>query len=392
MTSLMPTVRFRELDIVMGQGATLFSRDGKSYIDFFTDVGTASLGYDSPESRECLESILRHGMVHSPILFQSDVRESAAARLCHMTGMDSVFFCNSGAEAVEAAVKLVRKHWHNPNNTHRSPVIFTAQGGFHGRTLTGLAAGDGPPYHTDGYGPFPEGLNYRFDPNNWEQHIDAYVDVPSIAAVMFAPVFGNNDVREYNLTSLKALRRWCTIKNIPLIFDEVQSGSGRTGHPTYAQRIGVQPDVLLLGKGVAMGAPCGALLVNTGAVETFTPGSHFSTFGGNPMCSTFLDSMWHWLSKAGREAEIEATGDKITTALREMKGVQSVRQVGMLIAADVNVSTTVLAARCEADGLLLGAFRQGPGPLKITPPLNISERELNDGLRILKTNLEAMCS
>lgn len=391
MTQLMDTVRFRDLGITSGRGACLLNdKDNRFYIDFFCDVGTASLGYGSDEMHNALANVAANGIVHSPILFKHDVRELAAKRLCDATDMDKVFFCNSGAEAVEAAIKIARKEYAaNYNNKlvvdGVQPVIYTQVGSFHGRTLAGIAAGNGPAYHREGFGPLPSGF----------AHFQHWSEVPhSAAAIMISPVFGNNDVRPAFGTSwpggideLRQLRKYCDDHRITLIFDEVQSGGGRTGDITYAKRIGVQPDILTLGKGIAMGAPVGATLARGKFAHTIKPGMHFSTFGGNPLCCHFLLTMLEWLDNRENLLNVDKLGQRIATVLVEHPQVTSVRAIGALVAADVNVDTLKLAQGCEDVGLLLGAFRQGPGPLKITPPLNITQSELTWGLKTLLDQL-----
>lgn len=397
MTHLMDTVRFRKLGIEYGQGACLVSADDKTYIDFFADVGTASLGYRSDEMLKAIARVADSGIVHSPILFENNRREHAAEQLCKLTKMDKVFFCNSGAEAVEAAIKIARKRWwqkYHPTHINEpfftGPEIWCQRGSFHGRTLAGVAAGDGPPYHRAGFGPLPHGF----------RHFDNWRDIPEVdevAAVMVSPVFGNNDVRPFQgdtwvagAANLGLLRVWCNQRDIPLIFDEVQSGAGRCGGVTYADVLGSDPaDIITLGKGIAMGAPVGAVLARGEYATVLTPGSHFSTFGGNPLCCEFLIGMLRWLQADGNLGRADAVGKTITDALDGHPHVKAIRRQGALVAVDIDADVLALAQRCEDHGLLLGAFRHGPGPLKITPPLNIDSMALRQGLRVLCEQLAA---
>lgn len=388
MSHLMDSVKFVDLGIETGHGSMLMG-NGIPYIDFFTDVGTASLGYAAPEHERALKRVLRSGLVHHPILFRNADRDLAAERLCAMTGMDKVFFSNSGAESVECAIKIARKHWwDNKGKTNGGhPIIFCQRGSFHGRTLAGVAAGDGPWYHRSGFEPLPQGFG----------HFERWRDVPEdAAAIMISPIFGNNDVKPFsgsswdeNVKELRLLRNYCDQEGIILIFDEVQSGGGRCGAVTYSEKIGVRPDILTLGKGIAAGAPVGATLARGDFANQITPGVHFSTFGGNPLCIAFLDEMLDWLSKRENIARIEATGSLMERMLVGATHVLNIRRQGMLIGVDLDIDTLNLAHECKDGGLLLGAFRQGPGVLKLTPPLNITDIELNAGMKVLLGKLYA---
>lgn len=363
----MSTLAFRDVSFVDGRGATLLDSEGRQFIDFFADVGTASLGYKAPEH---LWAARTGALVHLPNLYGNPLRDEAAARLCAATAMDHVFFCNSGTEAVEAAIKLARKRVSQNGNLHRYEV-WSVVNGFHGRTMGALAAGDGPPYHYAGFGQLPPDFHH-------------FIDIEEIpkdaAAVILAPVFGNNDVFEYSPEWLGRLRKFTSMNGIALIFDEVQTGSGRCGHYTYAQSIGIEPDIVTLAKGLGAGAPVGACLATGYYAEAFTPGSHFSTFGGSPLCSAYVLAMLGWLDS--NMAEIWQKGARIKDRLRQA-GAAGIRGTGMLIGFDYPHDTLDFASRCFERGLLVGAFRSGAGPVKITPPLNISDAELENGLDVL---------
>jgi acetylornithine/succinyldiaminopimelate/putrescine aminotransferase len=212
--------------------------------------------------------------------------------------------------------------------------------------------------------------------------------------VLVHPIRGNSDARPFQgrtwhdaMMELRDLRNFCTHHDITLIFDEVQTGSGRTGAYTYGQAIGVRPDILTLGKGIAMGVPMGAMLARGEYANVFTPGTHFSTFGGNPLCCQFLEQMLGWLQTPGNLDQVNDLGRLIVNEIRKMKHVSNARAQGMLIAADLDIDNKVLATRCQDKGLLIGCFRP---VLKLTPPLNISMAELSKGLSILASCLEAM--
>lgn len=384
---LMDTLKFVEgHEFKSGNGCWLTDTDGRSFLDFYADVGTASLGYSHDRHYLAMKHIMDEAIpVHSPIVFSHVTRNEAARHITLLTGMDKVFFCNSGAEAVEAAIKCARLTQFKRGRPERIDV-YSVRGGFHGRTLATLACGDGPPYHHTGFGPLPSGF----------KHFDGGGDFASqirkdAAAVCLAPVFGNNDVQVYKDKWLYDLAEYCRENEIVLIFDEVQSGSGRTGTaPTYAQRLNLKPDIITLGKGVAGGAACGAMLARHGAASAFTPGSHFSTFGGQPLISAFVSTMCKYLSEPGQLMEIECKGKLMQYLLREIPGFTNVRGVGMLVAFDVDCDKLDFAKAALDKGLLLGLFRSGPGPVKITPPLIISEQEIRFGIGRLRLAYESL--
>jgi acetylornithine/N-succinyldiaminopimelate aminotransferase len=373
MNHLMDTVDRKPVTFCGGVGSWLVS-DGnqKPYLDFFTDVGTASLGYGGPEISTAFQRAINKS-IHAPNIFGFVERDIAAKKLCDATDMDRVFFCNSGTEAVEAAIKIARKYQFD-RGTNRQ-IIYSYRGGFHGRTYGALAAGDGPRYHYDGFGPLPEGF----------KHFD-YVDniEPEAAAVIVAPIFGNGDVRLYDGKTLQWLRQYTADNEIILIFDEVQTGAGRSGYINYAQGIGIIPDVVCMAKGMAMGAPVGSMLARGEVADAFTPGSHFSTFGGSPFASVFVSAMLDWLTPENL-ADVRSKGAYLRQELENAPWAKNVRGDGLLNAFDIDVDVREFADRCLRIGLILGVFRDGPGVIKITPPLNVTMDELKMGLMIMGT-------
>jgi acetylornithine/N-succinyldiaminopimelate aminotransferase len=367
-----------ESEVVYGDGARLYMDDGAVLIDMFTDTGTASLGYGGIEL-QCGTLDMLRAPIHTPNLLPTVNRSLAARMICELTGMDRVFFANTGSEAVEAAIKLCRKYQYD-KDLKRKTVVYTYSGGFHGRTYGSLAASDGPSYHFEGFGPMPTGYG------KFREICD--IDFSRAAMVMIAPVFGNHDVVEYDLDWLEELRDLCRRTRTLLVFDEIQTGAGRTGSVTYAQKIGVTPDVLVLGKGIGMGCPASAVLSNEEVGKTFTPGSHFSTFGGNMISVTYMLRMMEWLSDKRHIDGIEFRGRIIEDFLQRQDWVVGVRRVGMMIAADVDFDAIEFARRCLVCGLLLGVWRHNP--VKITPPLNIDIRLLRDALDIMKRVAKTM--
>lgn len=371
---LMNSIKYAPRQFVRGECNWLIDSEGKRALDFYSDTGTASLGYHSSVQREALQRMLDEDMpIHAPNVFYFKERDEAAQGITEATGMEKVFFCNSGAEAVETAIKVARKTQYARGNDRFD--IWGWKGSFHGRSLATLAVGDGPSYHREGFGPLPSGF-HTF------QRVD---DIrPDAGAVCLAPVYGNYDLIVYDNGWLKKLADYCRKHSILLIFDEVMTGAGRTAAYTYGQKIGIQPDIVAMAKGLAGGAPVGACLASGDAAVALSPGSHYSTFGGNPLSCVFVNAMLQWLQRPGRYSELEDKGSYIRGWLEELKWPANVRGVGMLNGFDiVGVDKLEFARECLSRDLLVGLFRPGPGPVKITPPLTIERDEIDFGMKVM---------
>ena len=302
---------------------------------------------------------------------------NAAKSLCSLTGMDKVFFCNSGAEANEAAIKIVRK-WNHNNKTNKN-TIYTIKDGFHGRTYGAISAGDGAPYHYDGFGPHLEGFKHfsNLSEINWD---DAQ-------AIMLATMFGNNDAIVYDNEFLMELRYLCDIYNVPLVLDEVQVGAGRTGNFNAYDSYGIFPDVLCLGKGIGCGIPTGVTLAKGEFGDILTPGSHYSTFGGSPLsCAgiNFLTSEWN---KKYLKDNIDKQSIKIKAFLNNIPRLSNIRGIGMWIAFDVDDDKAMLLSNeLLRNGMFVPTFRNKS--IKITPMLNSSDIEIDEGLNIIDLSIK----
>lgn len=375
MTYLMNTLKFQPRTFVSGKENFLIDSEGDAYLDFYTDTGTASLGYNGKVQRDVLRGLLSGDVpLHSPNVFEFSDRNKAARRVAEATGMSRVFFCNSGAEAVEAAIKVARLTQFK-RGTGRVD-IWGWRDSFHGRSLATLALGDGPEYHRRGFGPLPPGFC------TFNEIEDIRKDA---AAVCLAPVYGNYDLHVYDIDWLCRLAAYCLDNGILLIFDEVMTGAGRTGHYTYGDRIKVEPDIIAMAKGMAGGAPVGACAARGDASIAFEPGTHFSTFGGSPFSCAFVNAMLDWLqSSEGRPEVIEAKGMRMREGLQAMPWAENVRGVGLLNGFNlVDVDKLHFARQCLERNLLVGLFRPGPGPVKITPPLTITDAEIDWGLQVM---------
>ncbi len=384
---LMPTLKVKDVTFHTGQGAKLIGHleDGTPHecIDFFTDAGTASLGYNSPQYRAVLETAYTQRIpAHAPNLARFAERDRAADRLCKLADMERVFFCNSGTEAVETAIKLARKH--QASLGLKRTFVISHAGGFHGRTYASMAASDGPDYHYDGYGSLPAGFGH-FDTIS-----DLVEKAHGAAAVLLSPVYCNNDIRPLGEDFLEEVAEVCRDSGALLIYDEVQTGTGRTGAPTYGQGSGILPDIVAMAKGIGMGYPSAAVLARGKVAEAFTPGSHFSTFGGGPLACLFINAMIDWLEDERNLKDVRAKGRYIDITLQDMGWPGDPRHVGMLGAFDIDINGAEWARRCLENGLVVGVFHEGPGPVRVVPPLNVTYAELDAGFEIMDQTYKEM--
>jgi len=381
---LMSTVTVRDVPFVDASGATLYAQDGRAFIDFFADSGAASLGYNSTEHSQMLNRAAT-GTVsvpfHVPCIFNWPFREKLAARLCSKLEMDHVFFCTSGTEGIETAIKLARRWQWDIDKQNARTTIYTVAGAYHGRTYASMASGDCPSYHTDGYGPLPEGFQRFTEPRGIGE---------DCAAVLLSPVACSNDVRPYDQQWLRSVHRRAFALGAPVIWDEVQTGAGRSGTMSYADRFrgDFRPNISVFAKGLGMGFPVAAVVAEMPYSQAFTPGTHFSTFGGSGLGMLAIDGMMDWLDL--HRGVPETVGQIIAKGIEGMPHVGAIRRVGAMVAFDCDVSIFDVANEAMKRGLIIGAFRRGVGVIKITPPLNISPDELEEGLKRLREALAAV--
>lgn len=373
MSYLMNTIHTNGLNVTGGAGSCLYvENDGVEsvYLDFFTDSGTASLGYYCEEIEQA-DEISNAFPLHVPNMFDCELREQVAEKVCRTTGYDKIFFCNSGSESIETAIKLARKYQSDKRILNKN-VIWSVRDSFHGRTYGALAAGDGPRYHYAGFQPLP------FDFHKFQRIEEINFDFA--AAVLICPAFCNNDVRFYDPSWLFELKRRCEETDTLLIYDEIQTGCGRTGKITFSECAGVKPHIMTLAKGFGMGFPVAATLAEERVAKSFYPGTHFSTFGGSPPALVHVDKMFDWLNGKNL-AKIRYKGEVILHALGKEKWIKRIRGIGLFIAFNINGDARKFAKRCLKEGLVIGAFRENP--VKITPPLNIDMSDIELGIEIM---------
>lgn len=361
-----------------GYGATLRDTEGRAYIDFGAGIGVSSLGYGNETwAKAIYEQALKLG--HSSNLFYNGPCERLAARLVSAADMAGVFFANSGAEAVEGAIKTARKYSFDKYSPGRTTVL-TLQHSFHGRTLAALAATGQDRLHRFFF-PFPEG--FRYAPANDRAGLEE-VAGDDVCAVMMEPIQGEGGVLPLEKGYVRAVADLCAQQDWLLIMDEVQSGIGRTGTLFAFQQFGVRPDIVTFAKGIAGGLPMGGFLVGKSCREVLHSGEHGSTFGGNPIAAAAANVVLDTLTE-NFLAEVRAKGQYLRDRIAGFQSshISGVRGLGLMIGADVQgLSHRELRDRLLSAGLI--TLTAGEDTLRLLPPLVITRAELDRGLEIME--------
>jgi predicted acetylornithine/succinylornithine family transaminase len=375
----MQTVRRIPVTLVRGEGSTVWDDQGREFLDFVGGWATATLGHSHPALVEAISKQAKT-LIQVSNAFYTIPQIELAQLLIDNSCMDRVFFCNSGAEAVEGAVKVARRY----GKLHRDGAyeVITALDSFHGRTL-GMVAATGQPHYQEGFTPLTPGfVHVPYD------SIDAIVDATTerTAAVLLEPVQGEGGVIVPSPNYLKAVREWCDRNNLLLLFDEVQTGIGRLGHLFGYQAFGVEPDVMALAKGLGGGVPIGAFLVKDRA-DALTYGDHGSTFGGNPLATAAGRAVMRTVLAEDIPGHVRRAGDRLRGRLQAMadrhSAITEVRGMGLLQAVQFNeeVAGDVLQA-CLDRGMLVNRVR--PNAVRLMPPLIITDEDLDRGADILE--------
>ena len=381
------------ITLVKGQGCWVVDDTGKRYLDSVAGIATCTLGHSHPALRRALKRQLRT-LQHVSNLYRIPEQEELAHWLATNSCASSVFFCNSGAEANEAAIKLARKHGHTRRNIER-PIILTAASSFHGRTLAAVTA-TGQPKDHQGFEPLVEGFDY-FSYNDlqaFEALLERHeANGPAVAAVLIEPLQGEGGVNPGDRTFFKRVRELCSERNILLILDEVQVGMGRSGCLWGYQQLGIEPDAFTLAKGLGGGHAIGALLVQQHA-DVFQPGDHASTFGGNPFACRAGLTVAKELERRHLLENVQARGEQLQAGLKQLittypELLKEVRGWGLLqgvvLQDNAKVNAAQLAAKALDHNLLVVAA--GPSVLRMVPPLVINSREIQILLKRLETTL-----
>ena len=385
------------LELVEGHGVWVKDNRGRRYLDCVAGIATCTLGHSDRVMRRALGRQLGR-LQHVSNLYRIPEQELLATWITSRSCLDRVFFCNSGAEANEAAIKLARKHGHVVRGIER-PFILTAQASFHGRTLAAVSATGQPRYH-QGFEPMVEG--FRFFPYNDIAAFEALLsaleaDGPKVAAVLLEPLQGEGGVNPGDPAFFRRVRELCDQHCILLIFDEVQIGMGRSGALWGYEKLGVEPDAISLAKGLGGGIPIGALAVKH-AADHFRPGDHASTFGGNPFACRAALTVAQELERRLLVPHVQRMGELLQQLLADLvsrrpQQLEGVRGWGLLqglvLRSDGPAASDVVLKAIEAGLLVVAA---GPRVVRFVPPLVIQPRQLKLAVSRLEQALQAIAT
>jgi acetylornithine/N-succinyldiaminopimelate aminotransferase len=374
---LLPTYARVDLAFERGEGVWLIATDGERYLDFTSGVAVNALGHAHPRLVAAITEQAQK-LWHVSNLYRIPEGERLAARLCELSFADTVFFCNSGAEAMEGAIKMARK-FHAANGQPDRFRIITFEGAFHGRTLATLAAGGNKKY-LEGFGPPVEGFDQL--PFGDIELVKKAIG-PQTAAILIEPVQGEGGVRVVPPSFLRALREVCDTHGLLLVFDEIQTGMGRTGELFAYQRAGVAPDIMAIAKALGSGFPVGAFLGTTEAAKGMVPGTHGSTFGGNPLAMSVGNAVLDVMTEPGFFTDVQRKAIGLRQRLAEVVDrypdiVSEVRGEGLLAGLKAVVPSGELVDALRAEKMITVAA--GDNVVRLLPPLIISEDEIAEGV------------
>jgi acetylornithine/N-succinyldiaminopimelate aminotransferase len=387
-THVMPTYGRQDLVFEKGEGVWLTATNGDRYIDFASGIAVNALGHAHPHLIAALTKQAQ-ALWHTSNLYRVAGQETLADRLCAMTFADKVFFCNSGAEACEGAIKVARRYHYVSGSPERKRII-TFKGAFHGRTLATLAAAGNEKY-MDGFGPDMPG----FDCLPFGDH-DALAKAigPETAAIMVEPIQGEGGIRVVPNQCLVGLRELCDKHGLLLILDEVQCGVGRTGQLFAYEATGIKPDIMAIAKGIGGGFPVGAFMATAEAAKGMVPGTHGSTFGGNPLAMAVGNAVLDVVLEPGFLDSVKQKALYLKQSLARIKDenpgvVEEIRGTGLLMGVRFSSKVTAgdVVKACAAEKFLtVGA---GDNVVRIIPPLNVTEAEMSDAVNRLGRAIKA---
>lgn len=388
--SVMETYARFPIALERGAGCRVWDTTGKEYLDFVAGIATCTLGHAHPAMVETVTRQIQT-LHHVSNLFYIPVQGQLAQWLVNHSCADKVFFCNSGAEANEAAIKLARKYAHTVQKIEH-PVILTANASFHGRTLATITA-TGQPKYQKNFAPLVPGFYYV--PYNDIQAIEAAISEldegdRAVSAILLEPLQGEGGVRPGEVAYFQALRRICDETGILLILDEVQAGMGRSGSLWGYEHLGLEPDIFTSAKGLGGGIPIGAMMCKQHC-DVFAPGDHASTFGGNPFACAVALTVCETLAKENLLENVLARGEQLRTGLRALAAkypalIADVRGWGLIngmeLAAESEITAADVVKAALAEGLLL--VPAGPKVLRFVPPLIVTAAEVDAALQVVE--------
>ncbi len=378
-----------DLAFERGEGAWLVTADGRRYLDFMGGIAVNVLGHAHPYLVEALKTQAEK-LWHVSNIFEIPGQRELGARLVAATFADRVFFTNSGAEAIEAAVKTARRYHFGRGEPDRFRII-TFEGAFHGRTLAAIAAG-GQAKYIEGFGPKVEGFDQV--PFGDRVALEAAIG-PQTAAILIEPIQGEGGIRPVPHEELRFLRQLCDERGLLLVLDEIQTGMGRTGRLFAHEWAGITPDIMAIAKGIGGGFPLGACLATREASEAMVAGTHGTTFGGNPLAMAVGNAVLDVVLAESFLEAVRQTGLKLKQKLASLADehravVEEIRGEGLMLGIKCRVPNTDVIAAARAEGLLLvGA---GDNVARLLPPLVIGDADLDEGVRRLDSALGSLVS
>jgi acetylornithine/N-succinyldiaminopimelate aminotransferase len=378
--SLLPTFARADVAFVRGEGPFLYAEDGERYLDFGAGIAVNSLGHAHPALVAALTE--QAGKLwHTSNLYRIPGQESLSKRLVDNTFADTVFFTNSGVEAIECAIKIARRYHFKKGHPERFHIV-TFEGAFHGRTLAGIAAG-GQEKYLEGFGPKVAGFDQV--PFGDLKALEAAIG-PETAALMIEPIQGEGGLRPADPQFLRALRRLCDERDMLLIFDEVQTGVARTGKFFAYEWSGVEPDIMAIAKGIGGGFPLGACLATARAASGIEKGSHGTTFGGNPLAMAVGNAVLDVILAPGFIDHVEKVGNYARQQLAGLIAAhpdvfEDVRGQGLMLGLKMKVPNTEFVDALRARHML--AVGAGANVIRLLPPLIIDESHVREAVKIL---------
>lgn len=361
--------------LTKGKGSILYDEDDKPYIDFTSGIGVNSFGICDEEWQKAISEQISK-VQHTSNLYYTQPCAELAKQLCEKTGMKSVFFANSGAEANEGAIKFARKYSSDKYGKDRYTII-TLEDSFHGRTITTLAATGQEVFHKD-FGPFTQG--FRYCPANDCKTLMNMI-TNDVCAIMFECIQGEGGVNNLTAEFVDTINQICKEKDILMVIDEVQTGNGRTGKYFAYENYGINPDIVTTAKGLGGGLPIGAILFGEKVKDVVTPGSHGSTFGGNPIAAAGALSIIERIDDAFLES-VNKKGKYLLNKLKEIDGVKEISGMGLMIGILTDKNAGDVAKECLKKGLLVLTAHKNK--VRLLPALNIEIKDIDEGIKILK--------
>jgi acetylornithine/N-succinyldiaminopimelate aminotransferase len=378
--SVLPTYNRADVAFIRGEGPYLFAEDGKRYLDFGAGIAVNAFGHAHPRLIAALTE--QAGKLwHTSNLYRVPGQESLSKRLAEVTFADTAFFTNSGVEACECAFKMARRYQYVSGHPERFRIICF-EGAFHGRTLAGIAAG-GQPKYLEGFGPKVDGFDSI--PAGDLKVVQAAI-APETAAILVEPIQGEGGIRVLAPEFLRGLRKLCDEHGLLLIFDEIQTGVGRTGKLFAYEWLGIAPDIMTIAKGIGGGYPLGACLATAEAAKGMTPGTHGSTYGGNPLGMAVAAAALDVVLSPDFLPHVEAISNylnqQLSGLLTEHAGVfEEIRGLGLMLGLKLRVPNTEFVVAARKQGLLVVAA--GDNVVRLLPPLIIEESHVREAMAML---------